>query len=122
VEIHVSDDQRRELKTALDLNDDELFAELGQLAGNSAIRLPLTDAAAEGRRWLRDRQADLRAAVCPHREDICATADTAERTMGILSTLQPHMGGVALVLVAVLIGRLGVEGLCEGSWGGVPSD
>jgi len=111
----LSEEEKSILVEAMALDEDQLYAEIGQLAYDGALPISFSEMMGEGRRWVRDRSADLRTAICPERKAISsavATGGSVVAAAQAAEVLGSQATGVSRVLLAALLVKIGIDTFC----------
>jgi hypothetical protein len=113
MEAHLTPEQNTALAKAVTLDVQDLYGEIGQLVSAEALPVSPGELISLGRRWVADHWEDLCELICPHRDVIDSVGNVATVAATIVPFLGPIAPGVAGVVVAVLIAKIGVIILCR---------
>jgi hypothetical protein len=113
MEAHLTPEENTILAKAVTLDVQDLYGEIGQLVAAAAMPVSSRELISLGQRWVVEHWEELRTLICPHRDAIAGAGEVAAVAVAIVPFLGPVAPGVAGVLVAVLIAKMGIIVLCR---------
>ena len=102
------------LESALTLDTDDLFAEIGQVTRVGGLPETLSGLVLRGQRWFNERREEFCDLITPSRSTIDAIQDELAKARELAVILGAVVPGLLAALAAALIIKLGVDLICAG--------